>query len=405
MQKAIDDGGKMIKEIPLSDFTRFASIEQNAYAPHFKGTRDERDQLADIFKKLTKDDSIIAFGYYEEDLIGAVLYYEFKQNFHGQMIVTAGIGSLAVDLLHKKKHVAQKLIKYCLEYAKNRDLELFYLYPFATDFYRNFGFGYSTKMVTYHIKPEDFIYKGDLKALKWIDKEDYQKVFDYHDQVAHERNGMMLKAFGDKYRLDRMDKAKVIVHETDQINGYMIFTQESLKLNDDMAQKIVVHEALYSRQALMDFIAFLHVQKDQIDYIEWASHDQNLHFLCNHISFASEPKTLDIIALKSSENAVGLMPLVLHPDKLLKRLSRKTNENVQFKIHYPKAAVEVYNIHFSKNFIEIELSINEFSSWITGAITLEELYQSHLLSCNKVEMLEKLDHDFNFKKPMNLGRF
>lgn len=395
----------MIKEITVKDFNKFAKIEQAAYAGVMNGTQEEADILSDVYRKFGQADHIRAYGYYDEDLIGCLLYYECKQNFHGEIIETAGIGSLAVDLLHKKKHVAQKLIKYCIDLARNRDVELFHLYPFKTGFYRNFGFGYSPPMATYHIKPDHLANRGSLSHLRRIDKSEYETIHSYHDHIAHDVHGMTLKTFGDKYRLERMKSARVIVHEKESINGYMIYSQESLKTKDDMAQKLIVHEALYTKEALLDFMSFLHVQKDQIDYIEWATHDQNLHYLFEEISFASDPKTLDILSLKSSENALGIMPMALHPDRLLKRIAHRTQKNVRFKIHFPQTAVQTYNIHFSTQGIEIELSINDFSSWVTGAISLQALYDRGLITCNQGDKLGHLDRDLMLKSPINLTRF
>lgn len=395
----------MIKEVQGNDFFELARIEQNAYASVMNGSLEEREQLAKVYRSFSEDKAITAFGFYDPELIGGVLFYECTMNFHGKMIQVAAIGSLAVDLLHKKKHIAQQLIMYCIEQAKAKDFDMFYLYPFKTEFYRNFGFGYSTPMFTYHIKPEHLINNGNLKHLKRIIDNDYDKILDYHNHYTIKTNGMMMKTFGDLHKLKRYKKAQIVIHETKQINGYMIFTLESLKSNDIHGQKMVIHECLYNRDALLDFICFLHVQKDQVDYIEWSTHDINFHYLINQISYASKHKSLNILSIKSSETALGLMLLALNPSKLLKELSSRTSYHIQFKIKYPKKGIVLHHINSVDEPIIIELSINDFSSWVTGSITLVDLYQHALVKCSHPELLGTLDHDFNFSKPMSIARF
>jgi hypothetical protein len=260
-------------------------------------------------------------------------------------------------------------------------------------------------METYHVKPRHFINKGRLDALRYGDKEDLDKLVAlFNDQASHQ-NGMNKKTETDIYHLKRMKSGQILVHETDKINGYMIFTQESLGLANKQAQKVVVKEAIYNREALHDFISFLHVQDDQVDYVEWASHDSNLHYLMDQVVFESEPKSLEIISHKVSEKALGLMPLVLDCEKILKRVGKRTRQSIKFIIHHPKAAVEEWYVHFSTKPLIIECNINEFSSWVTGTIGLNDLYQRGLIQVNKAELLESLDDEFNFKKPINLSRY
>ena len=91
-----------IKKIE-NNFYEMTRIQQMAYASSFNGTKEEIDKVKEIYRELVAQGDIMAYGAYEEHLMGCLLHYDFKTNFHGQMIPTAGIGSLAVDLLHKKK--------------------------------------------------------------------------------------------------------------------------------------------------------------------------------------------------------------------------------------------------------------------------------------------------------------
>jgi len=392
-------------KIIRDDFSQMASIEQAAYSASFKGTQEERKELEDIFKGLTENGDITAYGAYDKDLMGCVLHYDFKTNFHGKMIHTAGIGSLAVDLLHKKKRVANHLILNSIERAKEEGVMLYYLYPFNVKFYRNFGFGYGRPMYTYCVKPEDFKDMGHRDLLSYGTSTDYNQVIEFYNDYAKSKHGMSLKTSGDIKRLYRMKQGKLILAKDETgIIGYMIYTQKGISQSDNQAQKIIISEMLYTKRALSAFSSFFYAQKDQIDYIELATHDHRFHHILRDTCFASEPKTMEIIALKVADKAIGLMPLVLDPQALLDTLETKPHYELIFKINHPKAQSK--DAIFGKGEkVNIELDINEFSSWITGVISLEDLYFKNLLKTDREDLLRHIDQQLYFESPISLTRF
>lgn len=392
---------KVIKD----DFNEMSIIEQAAYAGTFKGIKSEVEKLNEIFYELTEHGDIEALGAYGDDLMGCVLHYNFDTNFHGQMIKTAGIGSLAVDLLHKKKGVANALIQHSLEKAISEDKELYYLYPFNTRFYRNFGFGYGSPMYTYCIAPRDFMDRGDRSLLSYGSSEDHKDVFDFHDAYAKKHNGMSLKTYGDKRRIEMMPKGKLLIaKDQGQIIGYMIYTLSGTNEKNKQAQMLQVVEMVYTPKALLSFASFFHAQKDQMDYIQLATHDPYFHHIIENICFVPEPETQEIISLKAADKSIGLMPLVLQPQKLLDRLDVHLNHRLTFIISYPRKASECVVIGEGDS-IEIKLAINEFSSWITGAIGLNHLYNIGQLETDSPELLKTLDLRFGFDMPKSLIRY
>lgn len=392
---------KVIKE----NFSEMAFVEQAAYAGSFKGTKEERKELEDIFKSLTEKGDITAYGAYDKTLMGCLLHYDFLTNFHGQMIRTAGIGSLAVDLLHKKKKVANHLILDSIERARQAGVILYYLYPFNVKFYRNFGFGYGAPMYTYTARPQDFKDMGSRELLSYADENDFDHIVDFYNQQAKVTHGMSLKTSGGRNRLERMKQAKIIVAKDETgLLGYMIYTQKSVSQEDNQAQKILVSEMIYTKEALLAFSSFFHAQKDQVNYIQYATHDPSFQYILDDTTYAAGVKTMDIIALKSSEQAFGLMPLVLDPQKLLNTLGASLDYQIDFTISHPKADEKKASIG-QGDLVTINLAINEFSSWITGAVTLDSLWHKGLLETNRQDLLRQLDQTFYFESPISYTRF
>jgi len=395
-----------IKIIPKSDYNQFCKIEQSAYAASFKGTPDELIILDKVFTDLT-DNGIKAIGAYEGNLlVGCVLYYEFETNFHQNIIKTAGIGSLAVDLLHKKKGIAKALIQHSFDLARSQNIDLYHLYPFSTKFYRNFGFGYGSPMYTYCIRPEDFMDKGDKSILRYGDLSDYNKVFELHDLQASLTHGMSSKTYGDKRRLEKMENGKVVLAELKgELIGYMVYRQSGLTPDNDQSQQLDVIEMVYKNSyALNAFSSFFNSQKDQVDYIKLSTHENSLQHITTNTCFAPEPKTLEIISLKVADKAMGLMPLALSPQNLLNQIKCSLDYTLEFEITQPSDKSLTARIGKGEN-IAIKLSINEFSSWVTGVISLKKLFDMGLLETSNDNALKRIDQSFYFDSPKSLVRF
>ena len=392
---------KIIKD----DFTAMSKIEQSAYAGSFKGTADEIKELSTIFRALTKKGDITALGAYEDELIGCVLHYNFTTNFHSEMIKTSGIGSLAVDLLHKKKKVAHHLITDSIKRAVEDDVMLYYLYPFNARFYRNFGFGYGAPMYTYCVAPKDFKNLGNRELLSYGDSSDYDEIIKFYNGYVNNTHGMSLKTSGDIKRLHRNKMGQLLIAKDDSgMIGYMFYTQAGLSEKNNQAQKLLVHEMVYNREALLSFASFFNAQKDQIDYIEVATHDRHFHHVLEDTCYVPEPRTQEIIALKVADKALGLMPLALDPQGLLNTINTTIKYELNFEITHPKASIKVATLGLGQA-INIKLAINEFSSWVTGVINLETLYELGQLETESPEKLREVDQLLYLESPKSLTRF
>lgn len=395
-----------IRKIKAEEYDQMVRIVQDAYAGSFQGTEDERERVKDVLMSMTTIDDTTALGAYENDvLMGSVLHFTFTTNFHGEMIKTAGIGMLAVDLLHKKKGVAKALLQHSIDLAKMEHIELYHLYPFNSRFYRNFGFGYGAPVYTYCIAPADFTTRGDKRLLRYANKEDYPKMFALYDGKAQRTHGMSLKSNSDKKRLDKMKSGRILVAEKEgQMIGYMIYSQKGLNPANNQSQKLVVAEMIYTHHdALLAFADFFHGQREQIDYIEIATFNERFHHLLCNTKFVPEPKTLDIISLKAADMALGLMPLALNPQKLLDRLASRCEEDVTFVIERPR--LEAIHGRIGTGEHLVRLSINDFSSWINGIVKLSELYEMGQLTCTMPEVLKRMDRQLYLSSPQSYTRF
>lgn len=400
----------IIKEIVSEDIDSMALIQQSAYAASYHGTLEEREALKVNLSKVIENDDVTALGAYKNDvMVGCVLYYVFETNLHGNMIKTAGIGSLAVDLLYKKEKIAQQLIKRSFEISEKAGIDLYSLYPFKIGFYRDFGFGYGTPINTYCIAPKDFKEFSNKHILEYGSKDNLDEVFEFYDRYAETKNGLSKKTNNDKRRLKEMKQSRILLarHQGELI-GYSVFSQEGINKINNQSQKLNIREIIYSkRDALLAFSTFFNSQQDQIDYVQIHTFDSAFHHILTDINYVPEPKTMDIISIKSSDSALGLMHYALNPENLLKYVEARTTESICFNITYPRAIVKkpCFVNKGKKEPLHITLKLNDFSSWIVGASTLSELYEHGSLETDDENILKTLDHQFNFDRPNSYTSF
>lgn len=86
--------------------------------------------------------------------VGTMRLHSFEMNVHGVVMPAVGVGNVAVDLRHKKEHVAKDLMEYHHKHYRVSGAPMALLWPFQPDFYRNMGYGYGRKMNKYAMKPE-----------------------------------------------------------------------------------------------------------------------------------------------------------------------------------------------------------------------------------------------------------
>ena len=214
------------------------------------------------------------------------------------------------------------------------------------------------------------------------------------------------------FKSDANQKAKkgriILAKLNDELIGYMVYSQQGLSDTNNQAQKMIIHVMVsYPRATLLAFLSFFNGQKDQITYIEVFTFDKSFYHLINNINYASDPKTLEIISLKAADHALGLMYYAINPEGLLERIKNRTTQHICFNIIYPKTRItKPYSINeTNSDKVEITLKLNEFSSWIIGATSLNELYNHGRLETNRPEALKQLDYEFNFEAPISYTRF
>jgi len=396
------------------DYQAFARISQSAYPGAYKLDDDTRNEIVEGIKKFESIHDITCFGaYIDNKLAGAMRFYTFDMNFHGQTITASGIGSVAVDLLHKKRGVAKALIEFANKHSMKLEIPIITLYPFKASFYHNFGYGFGVPVFNYKTAPSHFKDYKIREGLSFANERNFELIETCYNKYVETNHGMMYKSSMDKYRIEKRKESRILTFEENgQMTGYVIFTQEGITKENILRQKMHCIEFIYNTpRALQALSSFFHTQKDQVEYIELHTFDDRFyHILCDH-SYVANPTQHPLISHKINDTSLGLMYMALDPAELIEWVEDRVDENLVFNIISAKHGnddqfVESFEINpGALEKLEIDFPIQSFSSWIMGAVSLEHLYFQGKIDCALPQKLKVLDKKFNLDSPQCMNMF
>jgi len=299
-----------VRKLTDGELKEFIEIVVNAYPGVSKATPEYKERTLQRFIHLQHEDPTIDFFglFRERKLIGGMRIHYHEMNLYTHIIPVGCVGLVAVDLLHKKEKVAKELIEAFIALFLKKGVNLLLLYPFRPDFYKKMGFGYGPKNHQYSFSASSFP-KGPSKAhLRFLTKDDQQKVLQCYTKYAKATHGMFLKT---KAELDGMftnpDNRLIGYEEDNEVRGYLLFSFEKKSSTNFVHNDLHIKELIAeSPEALMEIGTFLHSQADQVDRIIWNTQEENVHF------FVNDPRNgthhlIPSVYHESNRSGVGLM--------------------------------------------------------------------------------------------------
>ncbi|WIG59109.1 MAG: hypothetical protein OJF49_001856 [Ktedonobacterales bacterium] len=273
---------RQIRPLTEEEHLPFARIVYNAYPAFPVHTEDELRQAADRWlAEAAADPTTLIYGAFDDGVLtGGMRLFDFIMNTFGAQVPTGGLALVAVDLLHKKEHIAKDIVTFYLDHYHTRGYPFAALYPFRPDFYRQMGFGYGTKMSEYRLRPAD-LPAGDKRGVAFLTNTDIPAVLDCYDRYQQHTHGMMRRAESDfTRRFSNAENRAVGCWRDGQLDGYLVFTFKPGNPDNFLSNDIYVAELVYtSRDALAALFAFLRSQADQISYVVLRSQDEHFHYL------------------------------------------------------------------------------------------------------------------------------
>lgn len=266
-----------IRALTESDLPRFAQIVAGAYPSMTMSVEALAERMA---AGMGKDDPPTElYGLFRDgELLGGMRHFDFSMFYHGIPMPVGGVGLVAVDLLHKKEHVAKELISFYLRHYRKRGAPWAALYPFRPDFYRKMGFGYGTRLSHYELRPASFP-AGSRAGLRHLSREDGPALLACYQRYAERTHGLFQRA-GSWLQRTFDDTAKCVLayEEGGTLRGYMIYQfQRGAQFLDNNI--LITEWASETPAALAAFCAFLNSQADQIATVILDTQDDQIHHL------------------------------------------------------------------------------------------------------------------------------
>ena len=407
------------------DFTAFTDIVGNAYPGFNIETEEQKKKFIENSMRVQEENPFVTFyGVFDEDnLLGGMRYHDFKMNLLSEKIKVAGIGLIAVDLLHKKEKVAKTIMTDFIEHYRNQGISMAILYPFSPKFYKKMGFGFGTSMNQYRVKPSNLPNWGFKENIRYVEEKDAKKLLDCYTRIYEKTNGLIEKYAREFNLLFNNPKIKVIgCIKNNEIKGYMVFEFRQSHDKNIFVNDIFVNQLLFEDQeSLMELMTFLNSQSDQINHIIFNIQDENFRFILEDATNGFNNLLIPVYH-ESNIQGTGIMYRVIDTKAIINQLKDHNfnNENCKLKITIRDNFIEDNDgsiiVHFNDGYpsiidideydVEIKLDISDFSSLITCAVSFNSLYKYGRAWISDESYLRKVNNIFaSDEKPICMTMF
>ncbi|MFO7661749.1 MAG: GNAT family N-acetyltransferase [Chloroflexota bacterium] len=415
---------RVIREVTEDELDEFLRITTEAFPGMKVISRDDYDQMLDRLRKVMKEPIVHFFGVWEkEKMVGVMRLYDFTMKIHSTRTLVGGIGGVAVDLRHKKEHVAADMLRFFLDYYKKKGACLTALYPFRPDFYRRMGFGYGSKTNRYsfpaHVLPANVL----KNEIDFLNVDDRHAVHDCYDRFLERTNGLIELPPHVLESLFTDPALKLVGYKGNgHLRGYLVFRFDPIRDDNFLLNNLHVRALIYDdSDALLSLLAFLRKQADQVNRIIFETQDDMFYHLLN------DPRngTGNLLAglwHETNTQGMGIMYRVIDVSRLFEVLRERDFGGVDIRLRldlvdtfYPENAGS-YLLRSEKGKVElvdgdgeacaIEMDVSTFSSLIVGAIDFRRVYEYGMATISDPAYVPLIDRLFHTdQRPMCLTSF
>lgn len=414
-----------IRKLTDAEIPQFVDIMVNAYPGLIENASEVKDKYTNILvEQQNKENSIDVIGLFrDQKLLGGMRLHPFTMNVYSKLLQVGGVGSVAVDLLHKKERVAKQLIQSFLDYYRTKNVSVVLLYPFRPDFYRKMGFGYGTKKHQYLIEPASFPNQATPDGLVYLKYEDRKDLQDCFNRYAQKTHGMLLKSDHEvEMVFKNRDLRLVGFRNGEQLEGYIVFSFKKMSETNFNKLYLIVKEFIYETPlALAKLCSFLHRQADQIERIEINTQDEYFEHLL-HDARNGTDYLIPSVFHETNTSGTGIMYRIIDVEtffyEMREHVFGRETCTIQLVVNdsfLPEneqtVILQVKDGYISVGEtvpvdVEMELDISDLSSLLLGSVDAKSLYtfgRMKLSDPTKLDMLHRLF--FPFERPVCMTAF
>ncbi len=273
---------RIIREVQENELDEFSRITVEAFPGMKIDTPEARRRMLERMATVMNEPSVHFSAVFDDgQMVGVMRCYDFTMKLHETRTLVGGLGGVAVDLRHKKEHVAADMVRFYLDLYRRKGAALTALYPFRPDFYRRMGFGYGVKMNRYSFRPDALPAGGAGMGVEYLSAADKIAMAACYDRYLARTNGLIEIP---SHVLDALfyDPALHIVgyREDGELRGYLVFRFQPAPgdnwLSNNVQLRMLIHD---DARALAALLGFLRKQADQVERIIYETQDENFHHI------------------------------------------------------------------------------------------------------------------------------
>jgi predicted acetyltransferase len=374
-------------------------------------TDDDRLRMRERMASTFEDPSTTIYGLNRNGLLVAgMILYDFTMNVRGSMLPAGGLGSLAVDLMHRKRKAAKAMVSFYLEHYRQKGVALALLYPFRTDFYRRMGFGYGTKMNQYVFSPHHLRTQASDRAhIEYLGIGDVDRVLACFNSYAARTHGMIA---GSRWRVKQMLSNPAIrtagFVEKGQVLGYVAFDFE--RQGHFLKNDLRIKQMMYQDSAVLaELLAFLRSLADQFEWIVFNTQEGQFHHLLDDPR-SRNSELIPSVYHESNSQGVGLMYRAIDLAMLLDQASGFNCGSSSITLHIKLEDTFIPNnsrsqlarfqdgratlLQDGECDAEIRMDVSDFASMFMGAISLEQLVDYGLAQVSQPDQVGQISELF-----------
>jgi hypothetical protein len=401
-----------IRKIKLNEVEDYCKLQYRAYPSMRFGSKADFDSFIERVKKSFNTNEFILYGGFEKKLmVGSMTLYNFQINYLGEWLPIEGIGSVAVDLLHKREHICQKMMAWTEQNVIERKIPLAFLFPFRPDFYVPFGYGYGPLLYQYSLDPAFLPHTGDKSKLCFLTQEDIPLIRDFESRMDSRSHGYFKKQDRELYGLfDRVSFQKVGYMRDNRLEGWMAFNTQQPDPKNFLRSHLYIYEWWNeTSDSRMAFLSFLYSQKDQYEQIVYNTVDPSLMHMVQDPRSDKQKLVAPFISHPVGQASTSIFYSVIDPGFIFKKLvsykgkdgcepfdweiRRPFPENHIQKVSWP------YKIKSTCEKVVISTTQSVASSILMGSLTLEQAVRWNIASITSEKSIKEIDEYLRLPLP------
>ena len=393
-----------IRKIEVAGIEDYCKLQYRAYPSMRFGSKADWDSFVErTLKSLDSKEFTIFGGYEKEILVGSMTLYNFQINYLGEWLPIEGIGSVAVDLLHKREHVCMNLMAWAEQNMFARKIPFAFLFPFRPDFYVPMGYGYGPMLYQYSLDPSFLPNCGDKSKLSFLSKEDIPLIRDFESRMDSRSHGYIKKQDRELSNFfDRISFQKIGFVRDNRLEGWMVFNTQQPDPKNFLRSHLYIYEWWNETiEARFAFLSFLFSQKDQYEQVVYNTVDPSLMHVAKDPRCDKQKMVAPFISHPVGQASTSIFYSVIDPGFIFKKLVSYLGEKkcVPFDWEiikpFPKNHTEKVSWPFKVKATQekpvISTSQSVASSILMGSLSLEQAVRWGLVSVTPKNNTKELD--------------